>query len=247
MSGENVPQSENYTAPLQTTHVLVNVVTVKKQYWFCGGNFHNHPKCTAWNSECNTCGKTGHWAKTSQSRHNQRVTVVINSNELCAVLAADPNCLASFIIPIEINNYSASILNDSVSSSSFINNELAQILQLKMKPFTCYITFILLFVYKAWCIPITKNWNLGKYTWRLLGLLYFWPKECLLPTTIVQWWQGLYSLWGKQGCLYQFTRIPFGVTNGIATFQPCIDNFVDEENHIDRSVYLNNIPVTRRD
>ena len=30
-SGENIPQFEDYTAPLQTTHVLVNAVTAKKQ------------------------------------------------------------------------------------------------------------------------------------------------------------------------------------------------------------------------
>ena len=97
--------------------------------------FHNHFKCPAQNSECNTCGKTGYWAKVRQSRWNQKVTVVININELCTILVTAPHCLASSTI--QINNYSALALTDSVSSSSFINYELAQILKSKMKPFTC--------------------------------------------------------------------------------------------------------------
>ena len=44
MSGENVPQSEDYSAPLQTTHALVNAVIEKQQCWFSGGNFHNCSK-----------------------------------------------------------------------------------------------------------------------------------------------------------------------------------------------------------
>ena len=81
-SGENVPQSNDYTAPLQTTRAFVNATAVKKQRWFCGVNFHNRSKCPALNSECITCGKTGHWAKACRSRRNQRVTAVVNSNEL---------------------------------------------------------------------------------------------------------------------------------------------------------------------
>ena len=89
-SGENVPQSEDYTASLQITRV--NAVTVKKQCWFYGSNFHSRFKCPAQNSECNICYKTGHW--TCWFRRNQRVTAVVNNNELYAVLAAAPHYLA---------------------------------------------------------------------------------------------------------------------------------------------------------
>ena len=99
-------------------------------------HFYNCSKCPARNRECNTI----HLTKACQSSRNQRVTAVTNSNELCAVLAATPDRLASSTVPIQINNYSASALVDSASSSSIINNELAQILKLKMKPFTRNIT-----------------------------------------------------------------------------------------------------------
>ena len=49
------------------------------------------------------------------------------------------------------------------------------------------------------------------------------------------------------GRLYQFCRIPFGVTNGVAAFQRAMDNFVDEENLNDTFPYLDNITVAGRD
>ena len=51
----------------------------------------------------------------------------------------------------------------------------------------------------------------------------------------------------KNGNLYQFTRIPFGVTNGVATFLRAIDKFVDEENLTNMFVYLDSITVAGRD
>lgn len=85
-SGEDVPQSQDYTAPLQSTPALVKAVTAKKQWLFCGDNFHHHFKYPAGNSECNICSKAGYWAKACQSRQKQTVAVVLKNNELCAVL-----------------------------------------------------------------------------------------------------------------------------------------------------------------
>ena len=82
------------------------------------------------------------------------------------------------------------------------------------------------FVYRAWCMPITKNWNLGKYTCKLSDLLYFRSKV-----------RGL----------YQFTPIPFGVTKRVVTFQRAIDKFVEEENLTNTFVYLDNVTVAGRD
>ena len=52
-----------------------------------------------------------------------------------------------------------------------------------------------------------------------------------------------FTAFEADGRLYQFTCIPFGVTNGVATFQRAIDKFVDEENLINTFVYLDNITV----
>ena len=48
-------------------------------------------------------------------------------------------------------------------------------------------------------------------------------------------------------CLYQFTWIPFGETNGVANFPRAIDKFVGEENLTNTLVYFDKIAVTGRD
>ncbi|XP_054259845.1 uncharacterized protein LOC128984538 [Macrosteles quadrilineatus] len=45
------------------------------------------------------------------------------------------------------------------------------------------------------------------------------------------------------GQLYQFTRIPFGVTNGVAAFQRVIDDIIRAENLNDTFAYLDDITV----
>ena len=52
-----------------------------------------------------------------------------------------------------------------------------------------------------------------------------------------------YTAFEANGRLYQFCRIPFGVTNGVAMFQRSMDKFVEDENLTDTSPYLDNITV----
>jgi len=43
--------------------------------------------------------------------------------------------------------------------------------------------------------------------------------------------------------LYQFTRVPFGVTNGVACFQRTMDAFIEEENLNATFAYLDNVTI----
>ena len=56
-----------------------------------------------------------------------------------------------------------------------------------------------------------------------------------------------YTGFEANGRLYQFCRIPFGVTNGVAVFQRAMDRFVEEEGLKDTFPYLDNITVAGRD
>ncbi len=47
--------------------------------------------------------------------------------------------------------------------------------------------------------------------------------------------------------LYQFRRVPFGVTNGAAAFQRTMDNFISEESLEDTFAYLDNITICGHD
>ena len=56
-----------------------------------------------------------------------------------------------------------------------------------------------------------------------------------------------YSAFEANRRLYQFRRIPFGVTNGVAAFQRTIDNFTAEENLTDTVVCIDNVTLRGRD
>ena len=56
-----------------------------------------------------------------------------------------------------------------------------------------------------------------------------------------------YTAFEADGKLFQFTRIPFGVTNGVAAFQRVMDTIVSQEGLSDTFVYLDNITVCGRD
>ena len=56
-----------------------------------------------------------------------------------------------------------------------------------------------------------------------------------------------FTAFEANGRLYQFCRIPFGVTNGAAAFQQTMDNFISEEALKDTFAYLDNITICGRD
>ena len=47
--------------------------------------------------------------------------------------------------------------------------------------------------------------------------------------------------------LYQFTRLPFGVTNGVGCFQRCVNEFISQNSLKDTFAYLDNVYVCGRD
>ena len=52
-----------------------------------------------------------------------------------------------------------------------------------------------------------------------------------------------YTGFEAHGKLYQFCRIPFGVTNGVAVFQRQMDKIIEEEKLMDTFSYLDDITV----
>ena len=56
-----------------------------------------------------------------------------------------------------------------------------------------------------------------------------------------------YTAFEAVGRLWEFNRIPFGVTNGVPKFQRIIDQIVDEDGLKDTYPYLDNVTVGGRD
>ena len=52
-----------------------------------------------------------------------------------------------------------------------------------------------------------------------------------------------YTAFEAEGKLYQYTRLPFGVTNGVSFFQRIIDNIIAKYDLRDTYAYLGNITV----
>lgn len=57
----------------------------------------------------------------------------------------------------------------------------------------------------------------------------------------------IYTAFEANGKLYQFTRIPFGVTNGVAAFQRTLDFIISEEKLDGTYAYLDDITVCGKD
>ena len=52
-----------------------------------------------------------------------------------------------------------------------------------------------------------------------------------------------YTAFEANKCLYHLCRIPFGVTNGVATFQRIMNNFIADEGLSDTFAYLYDVTV----
>ena len=52
-----------------------------------------------------------------------------------------------------------------------------------------------------------------------------------------------YTAFEAGGRLYQFTRVPFGVTNGVACFQRIMDTFIKEKNLTGTYAYLDDVTI----
>lgn len=52
-----------------------------------------------------------------------------------------------------------------------------------------------------------------------------------------------YTAFEACGRLYQFTRVPFGVTNGVACFQRIMDSFIEEEGLDGTYAYLDDVTI----
>ena len=55
-----------------------------------------------------------------------------------------------------------------------------------------------------------------------------------------------YTAFEADGQLWEYTRIPFGVTNGVSAFQRTMDKVVETKNLKDTFVYVNNITIAGR-
>ena len=113
----------------------------EKKCWFSGGFFHPRLKCPAKSSECNNCGKVGHWSKVCQSADKKKITsLASNEDKYSSINAAVPNCLKSAEVEMKINGMAVPGIIDTASSDSCIDYETLMKLNIKYTPCTFSIT-----------------------------------------------------------------------------------------------------------
>ncbi|XP_046863329.1 uncharacterized protein LOC124457082 [Xenia sp. Carnegie-2017] len=118
---------------LSDNHVSAAVKPQRKCY-FCGGPIHNRKECPARSCVCTNCGKTGHYAKVCQSQavKGTNTTASIRSASLCSISAACPKSLMQASTKVSVNSTVLTALADSGSSDSYINDKVANQLNLKL-------------------------------------------------------------------------------------------------------------------
>lgn len=111
----------------------------QRRCFFCGSNtLHQRPKCPAFNAICQLCSKKGHFANVCRgSQHVNSITTdeLTETNTISTISAASPSSLQKATIRVTVNNNPADALIDTGSSVSFIDNNLAKKLNLKLN--TC--------------------------------------------------------------------------------------------------------------
>ena len=129
-------------APTSVGNSLAAAVTPNKCF-FCGDLFHNRRNCPARNCYCNKCGKKGHYAKVCKSKVNADPAASMFSPALCTITAACPESLIQASAKVSIGGTCLIALIDSGSSDSYISENMAKKLCLKLHPSTQKISMAL--------------------------------------------------------------------------------------------------------
>ena len=118
---------------------IVAATLAKKKCYFCGGAYHNRTNCPAQDAACNYCAKVGHFAKVCRSKSSRPTgkptTATVFAPSLLATVTngtSFPQSLHRVATSTTINGKTSSALVDSCSDDSYIDEEVAKDLKLKV-------------------------------------------------------------------------------------------------------------------
>jgi len=101
--------------------------------YFCGGSRHERAKCPARSSQCNTCGKMGHFSRVCRSNRTH-LSTICTTNPTLAVTKNDQISIARSSMDVYLGHSKFRALVDTGSTSSFIQKSIVQSMSLKTVP-----------------------------------------------------------------------------------------------------------------
>lgn len=96
--------------------------------------YHIRTKCPARDVTCNKCGRRGNFSKVCKSNSSVSTPATLYNPTLLAVTAAFPQNFSHTATEVNVNGQKINACIDSCSSDTFINEHVAQRLNLSICP-----------------------------------------------------------------------------------------------------------------
>ena len=138
-----IPSGKTREAPNSSLGDFYECAAAKTQQgntqlsYFCGNLRHPRSKCPAKDLDCKKCGKRGHFAKVCRSTFGMKTSASMNaSSTVCALSSIASTAyipsLERATITAYVNGNKSKALVDTGSSESFIRENKAQMMKLKI-------------------------------------------------------------------------------------------------------------------
>eukprot|EP00794_Sanderia_malayensis_P014594 gene14594-16102_t len=220
----------------------VAAVNTNTKCSFCELNKHVRSRCPAEDSMCSNCGETGHFARLFKSMgrcSGSKGTSAAMLQPTLAAVTASSGCKA--ITDVIVNGHQVNALIDSGSSLSCIDPSLVHKLELSVHPESKKSNNKSF--HTAGCYPLP---NINDIVQKIAQYSVFSTIDLRRAYHQIPLKEEdkPYNTAFEASCgLYQFNRMPFGVTNGVAGFQRSIDGVITKENIKDTFAYVDNVTL----
>ncbi|XP_076052783.1 uncharacterized protein LOC143032198 [Oratosquilla oratoria] len=206
--------------------------------FFCGLSWHPYSRCPAHETVCHKCQRKGHFTKVCRAKPSTTASAHTDFSNYATLAtitsAATPSSLKGSYV---ILGQDFQKMHDSVTlrcGGDLPPLVICEFSTIKVDPPKLFANLT------ADCCSISARSRCYSYKdWM------FVDKEIkrLLKEVPIREEDKPYTVFEAGGGLYQFTRIPFEVTNGVSCFQWIMDSFIQEEQLTRTYAYLDDVTI----